>query len=396
MKRTKGSAVRSWMQAGGVMGAAVLTACGGGGGSEMPQGTLTLSLTDAPSCYEKVLVTVEKVRVHQGGEAGEGEGGWKEIVPAAGPVQVDLLNLTNGAIADLGATKVDAGSYKQLRLVLAQNTTANPLANAVKPVGAALQPLTTPSAQQSGLKIKAGFDVVADATSELVLDFDACKSVVKAGSTGKYILKPVVRLSRKESGSIEGHVSTALDLGATTVSAQQNGEIVRSTVPDASGLFKLAYLTPGTYTVVITAPDRATAVVSSVPVSTTAVMLGSKASAIAPPTSAMSTVEGAVAAKSGNTTAPEGDATVTATQATAGGTIQLHSTAVDFDLATYTMKLPSADPVRAAYASGGLTFSADASATGKVTLTATAPGRTPRSQSVDLRAAPSTTANFTF
>ena len=54
-------------------------------------------------------------------------------------------------------------------------------------------PLTTPSAQQSGLKLNAKpFDVAEGQTVELVLDFDAARSVVRAGNSGKYLLKPVI------------------------------------------------------------------------------------------------------------------------------------------------------------------------------------------------------------
>ena len=48
--------------------AALIAACGGGGGT--PTGTMRLSLTDSPACgYDNVFVTVEKVRVHQSGGA---------------------------------------------------------------------------------------------------------------------------------------------------------------------------------------------------------------------------------------------------------------------------------------------------------------------------------------
>ena len=62
------------------LGLAALTvaACGGGGSSSGSgsTGTLRLSLTDAPACgYDNVFVTVEKVRVHQSGSAGDGDSG---------------------------------------------------------------------------------------------------------------------------------------------------------------------------------------------------------------------------------------------------------------------------------------------------------------------------------
>ena len=383
-----------------VAASAALVACGGGGGADAPQGTLRLALTDAPACYEKVLVTVEKVRVH-GGDAAESDSGWTDIVPPNGPLQVDLLNLTNGALADLGSAQVDAGSYKQLRLVLAENTASAPLANAVQPVGGTLQPLKTPSAQQSGLKIKGDFTVAADTTTDMVLDFDACKSVVVAGASGQYILKPVVTLTPKFATAIEGYVATTLPLNATSVSAQKDGVVVRSTVPDAQGKFVLSYLPSGSYNVVISADARATAVISNVPIEATAtpsVVLNGTATAFDPPASAMHSVSGSVtAAAKGNASSPTlvTDATVTATQKVGAATVQVASTPVDFDLATYTFKLPAAAPQLATYASSGLSFSAQAAAAGKYTLQASAPGRATLQKSVDVGAG-AATADFTY
>jgi hypothetical protein len=55
----------------------------------------------------------------------------------AAPQRIDLLTLTNGTLLPLGQTEVPAGSYTQMRLVLAANTASNPLANAIKPTGGA-------------------------------------------------------------------------------------------------------------------------------------------------------------------------------------------------------------------------------------------------------------------
>lgn len=389
MKDMSGSAGRWIARVAGAVAVASLAACGGGGGSDaVPQGTLQMSLTDAPACYDSVVVTVTKVRVHKAGAAENGADAWEEIIPPNGPVQVDLLNLTNGALQELGAAQVDAVEYDQVRLVLAENA-GQPWANYVTlPGGGGDRELKTPSAQQSGLKIKAGFSVAADATTDMLLDFDACKSVVVAGNSGQYILKPVVRFSGKPAGSISGYVTTTMTLSATSVSAQKDGEVLRSTTPDANGQFKLAYLEPGTYTVVITSPERATGVISSVPVGTVTTTVNGTASYIVLPSSPMGTVSGVVTAGSALETA----ATVTASQAVSGGTIEVLRQPVDLDLATYTMQLPTADPVRAPYAAGGLTFAADATAGGKYQLTATAPGRAPLSQTVT----PPATVDFKY
>ena len=116
--------------------AATLAACGGGGGDSGSQrGTLRFALTDAPACgYDQVNVTVQKVRVHRSSTAADADSGWEELTVDP-PRRVDLLTLQNGVLAELGQTPLPAGTYTQMRLVLADNAAGNPLANSVVPAG---------------------------------------------------------------------------------------------------------------------------------------------------------------------------------------------------------------------------------------------------------------------
>src|SRR5688572_30790089 len=126
------------LNAAAAVAAATLLAagCGGGGigGTGQQSGTMRASITDAPSCYEAVHVTVSKVRVHQSAGAAEGDSGWSEIVMNP-PKRIDLVPLTNGVLEALGQTTLPTGKYTQLRLVLAEASNANPLANSVVPIG---------------------------------------------------------------------------------------------------------------------------------------------------------------------------------------------------------------------------------------------------------------------
>lgn len=257
--------------------AALLAGCGGGGASDSSaisggggSGTLKVSLTDAPACgYAAVNITVERVRIHRSASAtgAASEAGWSEIVLSP-PRRVDLLQLTNGVLFELGQVALPAGSYQQIRLVLADNA-ALPMANSVVPEGGAEAALTTPSGQQSGIKLLANVDVPAGETADLVLDFDACRSVVRRGNSGQYNLKPVVSvIPLISAGAISGHVDPALLADGVGVSAQSGSVVVKATVPDQTGAFRLSPIPAGTYDVVFTADARATRVVAGVPVVT--------------------------------------------------------------------------------------------------------------------------------
>src|SRR5450759_1430045 len=115
--------------------AVLVAGCGGGGGSggASGPGTLGVSLTDSPACgYDKVFVTVTKVRVHQSSSASDTDAGWTDITLSPAP-KIDLLSLNNGVLFNLGETPLPAGHYTQLRLVLDPNTTPGGLANSVVP-----------------------------------------------------------------------------------------------------------------------------------------------------------------------------------------------------------------------------------------------------------------------
>jgi len=248
---------------------AFVAGCGGGGGDATPAatgtGTLGVSLTDAPSCgFDKVNVTVVKVRVHQSSSAADTDAGWTDITlsPAR---KIDLLSLNNGALFNLGETPLAAGHYTQLRLVLDPNTGAG-LSNSVVPTGGVETALVTPSAVQSGIKLVNQFDVAAGERVDLLLDFDACKSIVKRGN-GTYALKPVIKIIPFVPNGIKGFIDLALVGSDVMVTAQQGGVIMQSTAPIAqTGEFFLARLAAGNYDVVVTANGRATAVIAAVPV----------------------------------------------------------------------------------------------------------------------------------
>jgi hypothetical protein len=84
---------------------------------------------------------------------------------------------------------------------------------------------------QSGIKLIHQFTVDSGQRVDLLLDFDACHSIVKT-SSGKYKLKPVIKVIPFVLNGIEGFVDKSLLANNVIVSAQVNGEVVRATVPN--------------------------------------------------------------------------------------------------------------------------------------------------------------------
>jgi hypothetical protein len=327
---------------------------------------------------------------------GDNDAGWSEVV--LNPAQrIDLLSLTNGVLQELGQVQLPAGTYTQLRLVLASNNATAPFANSVVPSNTGVEvALDTPSAQQSGLKLKTHIDVPSDKVADVVLDFDACKSVVKRGNSGRYNLKPVISVITVLSDAglrIVGWIAPAIAASSPSVSVQASGVPVKATVPDPiTGRFVLYPVPVGTYDLVIGASGRVTSVMTGVPVVTTAyTYTNSEALPMLPAAAASAprTVSGAVAPP-----AAAASATVRALQSfTSGPTIEAAFAPVDADTGAFVFTLPVDAPQKAAFSGvpgtqppSGVTFIADPPRAGLYTVQASHAGTT-LSQDIDAKAA---------
>jgi hypothetical protein len=208
-------------------------ACSKNDASSNGKARIQVALTDDPGNYEVVNIDVRDVRINYSNDTAKG---WTSL----GGVKTgnyDVLSLANGKEAILANAQINAGKIQQIRLVLGDN-------NFVKVDGKTYE-LKTPSAQQSGLKMKIRQEVNEGLSYKLLMDFDASRSIVQTGN-GKYILKPVIRTSLEAiGGGIKGYVLP--NSFATAVYAIQGTDTVTGT-QTVNGSYLLKGLNAGTYT----------------------------------------------------------------------------------------------------------------------------------------------------
>jgi len=348
-------------------------------------GTVHVSLTDAASCgFDQVNVTVSTVRIHQSADADGNDAGWSDITLSA-PKKINLTSLVNGVLEDLGRTALPAGHYTQVRLLLVPNSPSQPLNNSVLPTGGSETPLATPSAVQSGIKLIHEFDVADGTLVDLVLDFDACHSIVKKGNGG-YALKPVITVVPMDvSGGIAGTLDSALLTAHPMVFAEQGGVVVKATVPDSTGSFILSPLqqsiTAGDYDVVVTADAYATAMIRSVPVPAQATTeISDDVNPISLNGSATHTISGTVLPVSA-------EAAIRALQTFTSGptpTMTVGFVSANLTDGSYALTLPIGAPSLGSYGPLPIALTADASIAGSYQAEASAPGYVTQSPTVDI------------
>ncbi|MGH7491412.1 MAG: DUF4382 domain-containing protein [bacterium] len=213
--------------------------------------TMRIFVTDAVGLYDEVNVTFTEVSAHIDGQ-------W--ITISNQPQTVNLLEWNNGNVLQLGQADVQAGTYTQIRLQIAS---AEVVWNGLR------FDMTVPSGSTSGLKLNAKFEVVAGSTYDIVLDFDAERSVVTTGlrlNPSGFKLKPVIRaIGRALTGSISGTITNPANLPVAYAIAGAD-TITSALVDGTSGFFRLAFLPSGTYTVSVADTSNRAATRTNVPV----------------------------------------------------------------------------------------------------------------------------------
>ena len=189
-----------------------LTACGGssGGSSNNGNGTLDLSITDAPiDGADAVVVTFTGIELRKDGSS-------PLVIDFDEPVSVDLLTLQGDNSEFLvQGQELPPGVYDDVRLRVAGEgnaacDTSGPFDSYIT-IDGDDQPLIVPSGATSGYKVKGGITIAAGQRGDYTVDFDVRKSIAERGATGCYNLKPVMRVvDNAETGTLRGTVDDAL------------------------------------------------------------------------------------------------------------------------------------------------------------------------------------------
>lgn len=248
--------------------------CNNNGSNSENTSSIQLKLVDSEGEYEKVLVNIIDVQYNRN----DGDSGWVSFEGFALPQtddalnRVDLTELVAGNTLVLTDEDIESGMLDQIRLILGEG-------NAIVLDGETVEiPLSTPSAMQSGLKLHLNTTLEPGFSYTFILDWDVQRSIVKAGTSGNYNLKPVIRvIAEVNSGTILGRVAEAAET-ETELMPVENATIyvfdeadttflssIATTYSNNEGLFILQGLLQGNYLLKIEKTDY-TPFTSAVPI----------------------------------------------------------------------------------------------------------------------------------
>lgn len=399
----------------------VVVACSSSPGkSSSGTGTVSTQLSDPATCeapsgpYSHVYVTITDVQANVSSTASSTDSGWVDLTPSLpkAPKQIDLLGQANNQcfLATLGdAQQLQAGSYQQIRLILADNTagassSSNACGNAANCVVLAsdnsVHTLQLSSEAKTGIKIPSGqiasgsFTIAAGQTKDLDIDFSTCESIVQEGN-GQYRLKPVLHAGEVSatSTSINGKIldqATGNPIDGTVMIAVEQKDstgvdrVQRSVLAGADGSWVFCPLPSGTYDVVIVGTRKDGALYQ--PAVITGVSVGSTVGSVSlylpsVVTTSSATLSGTVTSQNSSNAGtvtdvqlstletingvaytiplPPTSAQSSATLAlTTAATSSSNTCASGTDCASYSLVVPSGAPYVGAWAASGMTLAA--------------------------------------
>jgi hypothetical protein len=138
---------------------------------------IQIMLTDNPADYDSVNVHIQSIRIKMNSD----DGGWTTL--HSKDTTVNLLDLQNGTTMLIADGTVPDGTLKEVRFILGDGNYI--VVNGIR------YELATPSAEESGLKIKIDKHL-SETLNTFTLDFDADLSIKE--ENGGYKLMPVIKL----------------------------------------------------------------------------------------------------------------------------------------------------------------------------------------------------------
>jgi len=177
------------------------------------KGRLKIYLTDSSGDYKAggdenysaVYITISRIEAHVAGDDEGNEGYWivlKEWLSGEEPT-FDLIELKDKSIL-LSEEELTPGKYTQIRIFITKSyilveKEGETESEDIKEIEVANEidfetfDVEIPSVYQTGLKLIHPFEIIKGKITELTIDFDAEKSIVKTGK-GNYKLKPVIKV----------------------------------------------------------------------------------------------------------------------------------------------------------------------------------------------------------
>lgn len=193
----------------------------------------SVRMTDGPGPYNAVFIDLQGVEV-------TGTNGAVVLLNVKAGIY-NLLNFSNGVDTLIATGGLTISSVSQIRLILGTNNSV--IVNNVS------YPLSTPSADQTGLKLQVNQTLQAGVDYTILLDFDANASIVDQGN-GTYRLKPVIRtIDAAVSGSIKGNITPVGTVAYVT--ATSSTSLFYTSSITGAGNFILKGVAAGLYTVTV-------------------------------------------------------------------------------------------------------------------------------------------------
>ncbi|PRD52592.1 DUF4382 domain-containing protein [Sphingobacterium gobiense] len=212
---------------------ALLSACESDDDGKAGTTPISVKITDAPGRYDAVLLNIDKIEVLTSNG--------RTTLDVDDNEPFDILEFSMGKDTLLANETVASGRLQEVRLIL--DDEGNEIIVDGQP-----HPLTTPSGQSSGVKIKVHDDLIPNVAYTLLLDFDVASSIVQQGNGG-YSLKPVIRaIPEAVSGVIHGVV---LPLEAAPKIYIEIGDERIGAITNAESKFYFPGIEDGTYTIII-------------------------------------------------------------------------------------------------------------------------------------------------